>query len=158
MESLIRPAHRGLTPAGLSPAAGRFSLSVVALRLVIAALTMATAWIHFSLGGLLFTANAAGYATLGLAMITPLPVAGRYRWLIRIALLGFTGATIGGWLILGARFPLAYIDKGIESLLVGCLVREIYRDDGGFVQVGRRLLAIGRRLLAAARGPWAAGG
>ena len=126
------------------PATERPSASAVGLRLVIVALTLATATIHASLGGLLFTANAASYGTLAIAMIVPLPIARRYRWLIRFALIGFTLATIGGWLAFGARFPLAYLDKGIEALLFGCLVAEAYRLDGGPSESARRLLRLAR--------------
>ncbi len=122
----------------------RPSAAEAALRLTIVALTLATATIHASLGGLLFMANAAGYATLAIAMIVPLPIARRYRWLIRFALFGFTAATIAGWLALGAWFPLARINKGIEALLVGCLVAEGYRMDGGPLELFRRLVRLAR--------------
>ncbi len=130
------------------PVAGSV-LTAVALRLVIVTLALATAAIHSTLGGLLFTANALGYATFAFAMVAPFRLASRYRWLVRLALVGFTLATIAGWWLMGARIPIAYLDKGIEALLVGCLVREIYRDDGGFADVLRRLrLTVGEALLA----------
>ena len=122
----------------------RPSAGAVGLRLAIVALTLATATIHASLGGLLFMANAASYAALAIAMIVPLPIAHRYRWLIRFALLGFTAATIAGWLAVGARFPLAYLDKGIEALLVGCIVAEAYRLEGGPLESLRRLVRLVR--------------
>jgi hypothetical protein len=111
---------------------------------VIVALTLATAAIHASLGGLLFLANAAGYSTLAVAMIVPLPLARRYRWLTRLALLGFTCATIAGWLAIGARFPLAYFDKGLEAFLVGCLVTQMYRLEGSPLEAVRRLARLAR--------------
>jgi hypothetical protein len=126
-----------------SASAGR-----VLLRLTVVALTLATAAIHASLGGLLFYANAAGYTTLAVAMALPIGPIGRLRWLVRLALLGFTIATIGGWVAFGARFPLAYADKGIEALLVGCLVREIYVDDGGFGRILRRLGGMAAAVIA----------
>ena len=126
------------------PATERLSAADAGLRLAIVALTLATATIHASLGGLLFMANAAGYATLAIAMIMPLPIASRYRWLIRFGLFGFTAATIAGWLAFGARFPLAYVDKGIEALLVGCLVAEAYRLDSGPLESFRRLVRLAR--------------
>ena len=66
-------------------------LGALALRFLVVGLTLATAAIHGSLGGLLFLANAVGYATLAVAMIVPGPL-GRVRWLVRLALLGFTAA------------------------------------------------------------------
>lgn len=135
--------------ATVQPSAGESA----ALRIAVVALTLATATIHASLGGLLFMANASGYATLAIALIVPIPLASQFRWLIRLALLGFTAATIGGWLAFGARFPLAYLDKGLEALLVGCLVAEAYRLDGGPLESVRglvRLARIGIRRLAGA--------
>src|SRR3990172_4562777 len=87
------------------------------LQLSVVGLTLATAAIHASLGGLLFTLNAVGYASFAIALVLPGTI-GRYRWLVRLALLGFTAATIGGWLLFGARFPLAYLDKAIEVALI----------------------------------------
>jgi hypothetical protein len=124
------------------------------VRTMIVGLTLATAEIHVSLGGLLFLANAVVYATLAIAMVLPGPI-GQVRWLVRLALVGFTAATIGGWLLFGARFPLAYFDKGIEILLVAVVSFELWRNDGGPLGVLRQA----RRLLArvtgmqTARGP-----
>ena len=58
-------------------------------------LTLTTAAIHASLEGWLFAMNAVGYSALATLMIVPGPI-GRYRWLVRLALLGFTAATIAG--------------------------------------------------------------
>jgi len=102
----------------------------VGLRAVVAACGLASAWIHLTMGGLLFTMNAAGYLALAVALVIPLDLARRARWLTRLALLGFTSATILGWLLMGARFPLAYIDKAIEVVLIGFLLADIWRADG----------------------------
>jgi len=102
----------------------------VGLRAVVAGCGLASAWIHLTLGGLLFTMNAAGYLALTIALVVRLDLARRARWLTRLALLGFTSATIVGWLFMGARFPLAYIDKAIEVVLIGFLVADIWRADG----------------------------
>jgi hypothetical protein len=111
-------------------------LGSAALRLTLVGLTLATAAIHASLGGVLFTANAIGYAVLAGAMVLPGPL-GHVRWLVRLALLGFTAATIGGWLLFGARFPLAYLDKAIEVALVGVVALELWRLDGGPFGIAR---------------------
>ena len=108
-----------------------------ALRIAIVALTLATAQIHATLGGVMFTLNAIGYATLGAAMVMPGPI-GRIRWLTRYALIGFTATTIVGWLAFGARFDLAYIDKAIEVALIGLLLIESWVIDGGPLAVARR--------------------
>ena len=117
-----------------------------ALRAVIVALTLATAAIHFTLGGTLFLMNAIGYAVLAIAMVLPGPV-GRFRWLTRYALIGFTGVTVVGWLLMGARFDLAYLDKGIEVALIGLVLIESWIVDGGPLAVARRAVRIAGSVL-----------
>jgi hypothetical protein len=107
------------------------------LRAAIVGLALATAWIHYSLGGLLFLMNAGGYVALALAMVLPGPL-GRARWLVRLALLAFTATTIGAWFLFGARFPLAYLDKAIEVGLVFLLAVDIWRADGGPLGIARK--------------------
>ena len=116
-------------------------------RLVIVAVTLATAAIHASLGGLLFTANAIAYTILAVAMIAPGPI-GQVRWLVRIALVGFTAATIGGWVLFGARFQLAYMDKAIEVVLIAVVALELWRTDGGPLAVARQARQLVGRLVA----------
>jgi hypothetical protein len=112
-------------------------------RAAVVGLTLATGAIHASLGGVLFMANAVGYTALAVAMIVPGPI-GQVRWLVRVALMGFTAMTIGGWLLFGARFPLAYIDKTIEVGLIAVLAFELWRSDGSPIGVARQA----RHLLA----------
>jgi hypothetical protein len=105
-------------------------------------LTLATAYIHSTLGGLLFTLNAIGYTVLALALIVPIPLFDRFRWLIRLGLLGFVLATIGGWIMFGARYDMAYLSKAIEVVLIGFLLVSIYRFDGGVAGVIAHLRAL----------------
>ena len=112
--------------------------ALVILRIEIVALTLATAWIHATLGSTLFLLNACGYVALAAAMVLPGPVA-RVRWLARYALMGFAATTIAAWLAFGARFDLAYLSKGIEVALIGLLLVESWVVDGGPVAVARRL-------------------
>ena len=116
----------------------RFHLQIATLRTVVVLLTLGTAAIHASLGGMLFMANALGYVVLAIAMVAPGPAA-RWRWLIRLALIGFAAATIGGWVAFGPRFGLAYLDKAIELALIGTLLIEQWQSDGGPVGVMRRV-------------------
>ena len=125
--------------------------STIALRTLVVGLTLATAAIHASLGGLLFLANAIGYTTLAIAMVAPGPV-GQVRWLVRLALIGFAAMTVGGWVMFGTRFPLAYLDKAIEVALIGAVGLELWSVDGGPAGVTRRA----RRLLARVTGRGAA--
>ena len=119
-----------------------FHLTTFALRTIVVLLTLATAAIHASLGGMMFMANAVGYSVLAVAMVAPGLVA-RYRWLARLALMGFATVTIAGWVAFGARFDLAYLDKAIEVGLIAILFVEQWRSDGGPVGVYRLV----RRLL-----------
>jgi hypothetical protein len=118
----------------------------VLLRGGVIMLTLLTAAIHASLGGLLFTLNAAVYLSLAVAMI--LPAIAPFRWLARLALIGFTIATIVGWLLFGARFQLAYIDKAIELALLCFLAIEAWLFDGGPAGDARRV----RRLAGSVAG------
>ena len=115
----------------------RDALSIV-LRVAIVVLTLSTAYIHYTLGGMMFMLNALGYVVLAVAMIAPLPIASRYRWLIRAALIVFALATIGGWMMFGARYWLGYLAKAIELTLIVVLFIEMLRYDGGPVAVARR--------------------
>ena len=130
-------------------------IGTVAVRALVVGLTLATAAIHASLGGLLFMANAIGYSTLAIAMVVPGPI-GQVRWLVRLALIGFASATIAGWVLFGTRFPLAYIDKSIELALIGVVALELWRLDGGpagVLRSARHLVArvVGTRLSRAPR-------
>ena len=122
----------------------------VGLRSIIVALTVATAAIHATLGGFLFTLNAIGYATFAVAMIAPGPV-GRIRWLVRIALIGFALTTILAWLLVGARFTVAYVDKAIEVVLVGFVATELWLEDGSPLEIGRRIARLAIGTIAALR-------
>jgi hypothetical protein len=104
----------------------------------IVGLTLTTAVIHASLAGLLFTLNAIGYATFAIALLLP----GRFtswRWLVRVGLAAFTATRIAGWLLFGARFGLAYVDKGIELVLLLALGMDIWLEDGGPAGILARL-------------------
>ena len=101
------------------------------LTVGIVALTLTTAYIHFSLGGLLFLLNAAGYATAAVAIVlaawAPHPFIARFSWLPRVGLIGYTLVTIVGYLVMGPYFTLGFIAKGVEVVLIGLLVADILR-------------------------------
>lgn len=125
---------------------------ILGARTTVLVLTLATGAIHASLGGTLFLANAAGYALLAVAMVAPGP-ARRWRWLIRVALIGFTAATIGGWVAFGPRFGLAYLDKAIEVALIGVLLIEQWHIDGGPRGVHRRARGLLSRVMPGSASP-----
>jgi hypothetical protein len=116
-------------------------LGTITLRGLILTLTVATGVIHATLGGVLFTMNAFAFGTLAVAFVLPEPIA-QARWLVRVAILGFAAATIAGWLVFGARFPLAYLDKAIELALVVAVAIDLRLTDGGPLEIARRLLRL----------------
>lgn len=101
------------------------------LTVAIVALTAATAYIHFTLGGLLFTLNGLGYAGLaGLVVIgtlAPAPIVSRFSWFPRVALIGYTATTIVGYLVMGPYFTYGFVAKGIETALIALLVVDVLR-------------------------------
>jgi len=100
------------------------------LRAAIVALTVATGLIHATLGGLLFELNAAGYLIAALAMVAPIGLAIRYRWLIRLGLVGYAATAIVGWYLMGPRYDVAYLAKAIEVVLIALLLVEARAYDG----------------------------
>ena len=98
------------------------------LALLVAGLTLLTAYIHLSLGGLLFTLNGIGYLVLGAAYLGaatfPISLLRDFGWLARIGLTGYTLLTIGAYLAIGPYFALGWIAKGVEAALLGLLAVE----------------------------------
>ena len=72
----------------------------------------------------LFAVNAMGYVTLGTVLYVPIPLFRRFRNLVRWVLLGYTALTIVLWVAMGARTPVAYMDKAIELALIALLVMD----------------------------------
>lgn len=101
------------------------------LTAVIVALTLATAYIHFTLGGLLFTLNAAGYAALAVAYavaaLAPIALVQRFSWAPRVGLAGYAATTIAAYLVTGPYFSLGFIAKGIEVALIAIIVVDVVR-------------------------------
>ena len=108
------------------------------LRSAIVALAIATGAIHLTLGGLLFTLNGLGYFTAAVAMVVPLAIAVRFRWLVRLGLIGYATTTIVGWYFMGPRYETAYIAKAIEVVLIALVALEFRRIDGNVLAVVRR--------------------
>ena len=127
----------------LTGTSGTRPMTILALAIV--ALTLATAYIHFSLGGLLFTLNAIGYAGLALAMIVIAtvshPLVERFSWLPRVGLAGYTTLTIGAYLVMGPYFRLGWIAKGIEVAILVLLAADLLRAYGSPAGLIRAALA-----------------
>jgi hypothetical protein len=120
---------KGFTPAG------------VALRALIVGLTLATGYIHSTLGGLLFSLNAAGYLVAAVAMIVPLGIAIRYRGVVRLGLMIYAATTILGWALMGPRYTTAYIAKADELVLIAVLAVDFLRADGSPIAYVRNVVA-----------------
>ena len=115
-------------------AAPPFSLVDIALRAAIVGLTLATASIHASLGGLLFTANAIGYVVFATAMVAPLTLASRFRPIVRLSLAGYATTTILAWAIQGPFYSTAYRRQSYRGRLgrpADDRVRAVRRQSGG---------------------------
>ena len=102
----------------------------VLLRGAIVVLALATGWIHSTLGGLLFSLNAAGYVVAAAAMVAPIGLAVRFRWFIRLGLIAYAATAIVAWYLTGPRYDVAYIAKGIEIVLIALLLVEVRAYDG----------------------------
>ena len=102
----------------------------VLLRAAIVILALATGWIHSTLGGLLFSLNAAGYVVAAAAMVAPIGLAVRFRWFIRLGLIAYAATAIVAWYLTGPRYDVAYIAKGIEIVLIALLLVEVRAYDG----------------------------
>jgi hypothetical protein len=114
----------------------------IVLRVAIVALALATAYIHLTLGGLLFALTAFGFGAFAVALVLPVALAERFRWLVRLGLIGYTLSVVGGWVLDGPRYDVAYITKAIELALVGLLVIDVARRDGN--PIDRIRLEMGR--------------
>jgi len=118
----------GTAPPGPIEVAGGRLVRIV-LALVIIELTAATANIHFSLGGPLFTLNGLGYLALAVAYaigaLVPIAIVQRVAWIPRLGLAGYALVTIGAYLVMGPYFALGWVAKGIESAIIGLLIAEM---------------------------------
>jgi hypothetical protein len=104
-------------------------------KIVIILLTIATALIHLTLAFtamsqgdmttfVMFLLNCIGYLVLLAAYYLPLPIARDYPKLVRWAFIAFTAVTIIGWVAIGSRDTIAYIDKLIEVVLIVLLLTD----------------------------------
>jgi len=115
----------------------------LALTATIVELTLITAYIHLTLGGVLFTLNAAGYAVLAVSLAAgsvPHPLIDRISWLPRIGLAAFTAATIGAYLVIGPYFSLGWVAKGVEVALLTLLAADVMRVYGSPAELIRAAL------------------
>lgn len=94
------------------------------LRIGISLLTLATAFIHFTLlfPDPLFIINGLGYLVLLVLYIIPMEITEKYHNLIRWIFIAYTLLTIIAWVAIGDKSPgsgaLGYVTKAIEIILV----------------------------------------
>lgn len=131
--------------------------SDVVIRAAIVGLALATGYIHSTLGGLLFTLNAVGYAVAAVAIVIPLALAVRFRWVVRLGLIGYAATTILGWAIQGPFYQTAYIAKGIEVALIVLVAVDFARMDGNPIAMVKRELASFAALVTGRRSGASAG-
>jgi hypothetical protein len=119
----------------------------VALTLAIVELTLTTSYIHLTLGGVLFTLNAIGCLALAalvlLTSILRVALVERFSWLPRLALFGYTLATIAGYVVIGPYFALGWITKAIELAILTLLVADaarVYGSPAGMLRAALRSL------------------
>ena len=114
------------------------------LTLGIVALAATTAYVHLTLGGLLFLLNGLGYAGLIVLVvvgaIVPHPLVTRFDWFPRLALIGFTAMTIAGYLVIGPYFALGWITKGVELALIVLVVLDVIRVYGSPWSMARQAI------------------
>jgi len=135
----------------MGSAARPFTVVDAVIRLGIVGLVLGTAYIHSTLGGLLFTLNATGYLVAAVAMVVPLAIANRFRWFIRLGLVGYAATAIIAWAVQGPYYSTAYVAKAIEVALIALLVVDFFRFDGNPVAVVRRQVSTGLALVRARR-------
>ena len=114
------------------------NLAGLTVRTAIVGLALATGWIHSTLGGALFTLNAIGYVVAAAAMVAPIAIAVRFRWLIRLGLIGYAATAIVAWYLMGPRYFDAYLAKAIEIGLIALLAVEVWAYDGNPIRRIRR--------------------
>jgi hypothetical protein len=128
-----------------------FTALDAAIRVAIVGLVLGTAYIHSTLGGLLFTLNATGYVVAAAAMLAPIALASRFRWFIRLGLMGYAATAIVAWAVQGPYYSTAYVAKAIEVCLIVLLAIDFFRFDGNPIAKIRSEISTGMAYLKARR-------
>ncbi len=115
------------------------------LTAVAVTLTLTTAYVHLTLGGMVFTLNALGYLGFSLLMIigasVPHPIVVRFAWLPGVGLGAYAAMTIVAYLIVGPHFALGWITKGVELALIGVVAADLIHAFGSARGVVRAVAA-----------------
>jgi hypothetical protein len=108
-------------------------MKLTPMQIAIILLTVATALIHLVLAyfiatqlgfqnSLMFIANGVGYLVLVAALY--MPQFKKWQSIIRWILIAFAAVTILGWVAIGQRNMIGYVDKVIEVVLIVLLFIE----------------------------------
>jgi hypothetical protein len=89
-------------------------------------------------------------------MVIPLALAVRFRWIVRVGLMGYAATAIVAWAVMGPYYSTAYVAKAIEVALIVLVAIDFVRHDGSPFSVVRREFAAFTGLVAR-RGVVAAG-
>ena len=89
-------------------------------------LTLATAYLHYWVGGTMLMLNAAGYVTLTILVTGSALFFRRGLPLLLAALAGYAAVTIVAWLLTGPYFDVAYLAKGIEIVLISIIAVRLW--------------------------------
>ena len=111
------------------------------LTTVILVLTLATAYVHLSLGGTIFMLNGIAYVVLAAgiaASALPIGFVRGLRWLPRLGLAGFALVTIGAYLVIGPYSLLGWSIKAIEFAIIGLVAADLMNHYGRASRLERR--------------------
>ena len=129
----------------MSKAAARRSAEGALLTAVAVTLTLTTAYIHLTLGSILFILNAAGYLGFAVLLVigatVPHPIVARFAWLPGLGLAGYAAVTVVSYLIVGPYFALGWIAKGVEIALIGVVAARLIQGYGSAGDVVRAAVA-----------------
>ena len=98
---------------------------VGALALIVV-LTLSTAYIHYWVGGTMLLLNSIGYVGLVVLVVGSALLYRRALPIVLAGLAAYAAVTIIGWLIMGPRFDMAYLAKGIEIVLIATISLYLY--------------------------------
>ncbi len=125
-------------------ASGRyFDLAFLGAVVVLA---LATAYIHYWVGGMMLMLNAFGYVVLAILVTVAALFYRRALPLLLLALAAYAAVTILGWLVMGPYFDVAYIAKGIEIVLIALIAIRLWMTRAEF----RESIGWGRSLIGRA--------
>ena len=123
------------------------SIELVLLAAIVL-LTLATAYIHYYVGGIMLTLNALGYVGLTVLVVGSAVLFRRVLPLVLMALAAYAAVTILGWLVMGPYFSTAYLAKAIELVLIATIAVTLWRmrdELRDAIAYGRSMLTTGYR-------------